>query len=203
MAKISRQAYDNFYKNKTIMRNNLFSVDIPNLYKSSSLPLYTKFKDYTKGFLKNVSADNFVLDWNFVKSVNLPDLSFDKSNGVKVGPVYKATPTLNFDGYELQLELEDDEKGTVRQLIEHFKSRNISDAGLYWPTNFSEISQLNIKVYNGLLKSPNEMIPVIEVTLKDLIFLQASEVSLNYSEQGSISYTVTLSAASIETKYYK
>ena len=172
MTRITKQAFDNFYKNKTIMRSYQFEVLVDSLYKIINNPYYAKFKSYTSSFLHNLPADGFALNSNLVKSINIPEFSFGKE-GVKYGPTQKSTPTMNFDGYEIQLELEEDDKGTVKQFIEHCKSRNINADGIFWPTNFAELPTLKVRVLDGSATRTQTSDAILEVEFNDLIFLTA------------------------------
>ena len=141
MAKITTQEFSHFYKNKTILKSFLFDVDFPSMYRNNNEDLYKKFRKYTEEF-------SYRLDPLCVKNVSIPDLGFQKENR-KVGPTVKSTPVLNFDGYEIKLDLEEDAYGNVRKFIEHCKSRNIHKSGLYWPADFAEIPEMIVSVNDG------------------------------------------------------
>ena len=200
MAVIKRQKeYENFFKNKTIMHSFLFLVDIPSLYISAPIKtpaLYNTFKEYTKTFIDG--KDNFNIDANFVKSVSVPEFSFSKNN-VKHGPTSKSAAVLDFDGYEIKLDLEEDNKGSVRKFIDHCKSRNIKNDGLFWPPNFAEIPGMTIKVLNTQLSKGGTPVMIFEYT--KLLFLAASEVTLDYGTSESIKYSITFSASGMTTEY--
>lgn len=200
MTRITKQAFDNFYKNKTIMRSYQFEVLVDSLYKVINNSYYPRFKSYTSSFLHNLPADGFTLNSNLVKSINIPEFTFSKE-GVKYGPTQKSTPTMSFDGYEIQLELEEDDKGTVKQFIEHCKSRNVNADGIFWPTNFAELPSLKVRVLDGSVTGTDLSRAILEVEFSDLIFLSSSEASFNYSEASAISYTVTFSTANMQTTY--
>ena len=196
MAKITTQEFSHFYKNKTILKSFLFDVDFPDGIYQDKAPgnpdLYRKFKDYTSEF-------SFRLDPLCIKNVSIPDLSFQKENR-KIGPTVKSTPVLNFDGYEIKLDLEEDAYGNVRKFIEHCKSRNIHSSGLYWPANFAEIPEIVVSVNDGT--NPGRTTNcLMKIKFKNIIFLSASEITFDYSTSTAINYSLTFSANTLETVY--
>lgn len=197
MAKITTQEFSHFYKNKTILKSFLFDVDFGSRYAANptgNADLYAKFKEYTNEF-------SYHLDPLCVKNVSIPDLGFQKENR-KVGPTVKSTPVLNFDGYEIKLDLEEDAYGNVRKFIEHCKSRNIHKSGLYWPADFAEIPEMIVSVNDGTRPGGISNC-VMKMKFKNLIFINASEITFDYSTATAINYSLTFSANTMETEYLK
>ena len=197
MANIPENSFSNFFKNKSILSGYRFTVSIPSLYFTgapANAVLFKKFKEYTGEFMTE-PTEGFKLKTNLVKNVSLPDFSFSKGGGVKYGPTTRSAPILDFDGYELKLDLEEDDKGSVKQFIEHCQSRNVHKSGLYWPTEFAEIPGMDIHILDPEFNS------VIKYMYKNLIFLNASEVILDYSAAESIKYTLMFSALSVSTEH--
>lgn len=165
--------------------------------------LYEKFKEYTNSFLSDEDTEgtgtlrSFNLKPYTVKSVNVPNFSFKKEI-VRVGPFSKMIPTMEFDGYELTLELSESEGLSVHRFISWLQSRQVYKAGWFWPEKLAAFPWIQIDVY----KTHDSEQRVASIKYEDLMFLQATEAQFNYSDNTPISYTVTFNANASSIEYF-
>ncbi len=205
-----------FFNEKTVLRPYLFEVSIPSsddLTKYTDRvvdtfqindKLYQSFKDYTNSFLSNFditgseSLASYDLKPFSVKSVNVPNFSFRKEI-VKVGPFSKSIPIMDFDGYELSIELSESEGLGIYRFINWLQSRQVYKAGWFWPEKLAAIPWIKIDVF----KTHDSPQKVATITYEDLTFLQATEAQFVYSDSTPISYTLTFNANATGIEYFK
>lgn len=163
--------------------------------------LYNPFSDL-KGSnftqtLKNINNDFPPIVQPFhILSVTVPTYSFSKKV-VWYGTAPRTFPVLDFEGFELVVQLEEDEIGSVEYFI-NWNQRNMIDKdGYYSPPN-------KIKMRGFILEIQDHMgIPVVYYMFHDLYFLAADTSNYSYASNDSIKRNVTFACDRMSTIFIK
>jgi hypothetical protein len=134
-----------------------------------------------------------------ILSVTLPTYKFSKEVLI-FGQVPVTFPVLNVDDAKelsVQVLLEEDELGTIEFFITWCQRNIIDNDGYYTAPLKNRIGHLIIEV-----DDPNG-IPIVFYTLKSLYYLNASDVTYDYSTNESIKRTVTFGVDRVETLFTK
>jgi len=194
MANINTAA---FFSEKTIKKPYLFSVELSQPYETLATKKvnFPRFKEYVEGFLlpsEHSDLRGFKLKPYHVKNVSLPDFNFGK-DVTKYGPFAKSTANMQFDGFELKIELEEDKEGSIKRFIQYLQARIIHQSGISWPMAFTNLPYIQITVLNE-----DGLTPQTEYRFKECYLLTVSEVTYSYSESSAISYSLTFNANTYE-----
>ncbi|MFW6377454.1 MAG: hypothetical protein ACOCZ5_02295, partial [bacterium] len=116
--------------------------------------------------------------------VTIPVYEFEKKI-MWYGQVPRTFPVLNFQGFNVDVTLEEDEQGTVEYFI-NWNQRNIIDRdGYYNPPNKVKFRAFTVEVQDKM------GIPVVYYIFHDLYFLSANAASYTYTGNESIKRTIT------------
>jgi hypothetical protein len=182
------------------MRPYFFTVAFPakQIYTGIDSDVISVFESYTKKFLLPSDLDPqsglFKLEPWHVKNVTIPDFSFKKDGVVKYGPFAKSVPVMDFDGFELKIELEEDKTGTIKRLAQWLQARNIHKTGTYWPPALSSLSYIEINI---LAQTPNNdgTDKIIgSFKFNEVHLLDVGEATFSYSDNTPITYSFTFNA---------
>jgi len=131
-----------------------------------------------------------------ILSVTIPTYKFEK-NVMMYGQVPRSFPLLKFEGFDFNIEMEEDEQGTVDYFINWLQRKIIDNRGYYKAPNL-------MKIPNFILEIQDKMgIPVVYYNFHDIYFLNASEPTYTYSSNESIKRTVTFGCDRMSTIYIK
>lgn len=205
MANITSKDSSKFFSQKTVMRPYFFKVSFSDLYAINDTSTnYKIFKNYVSGFLSPEDVDNnsFKLQPFHVKSISVPEFSFNKGTVVKYGPFARAIPSMTFDGYELKIDLEEDESGTIKRFINYLQARIVHRSGIFWPINFAEIPYVELNVLNQTTKGDEDDI-IIKYRFNGITLLQATEATYTYSDNQPMSYSLTFNCNNYDFEFYK
>jgi hypothetical protein len=131
-----------------------------------------------------------------ILSVNIPTYNFKKEK-MMYGQVPRTFPVLDFEGFDLEIELEEDEQGTVEYFINWNQRNIITKEGYYNAPNDAKIKAFVLEVQD------KKGFPVIYYTFHGLFFLQASPVNYTYNGNESIKRTVTFGCDRMSTVFTK
>lgn len=139
---------------------------------------------------KGSMGDRYGLRSYHAVSVELPDYSFNKIETF-AGPFVRTTPVLSHNGFEFTIKFEEDEKGTIKQLIHNLVRLNIDDKGYH---HNKVISNIDVAVFTP--DGGNRAIGghSYRVSFKDCYFLKASPATYDYSSNEKITYDITFNA---------
>lgn len=155
-----------FYKEKSIQKSFNFSVT---------------FYDNIRPYLPDGEQIPAIEDWHVV-NVSIPFYDFKKEVH-KIGSFPITFPVLDFDGFELKIIFEEDDKGTIAKLINWLQRRIITNEGFYVTPNLSKII-IDVIIRNDIGK------PIQRYSFKQCYFLKSSEVVFDYSTNDSIKYEI-------------
>jgi hypothetical protein len=102
---------------------------------------------------------------------------------------------MEWDGGEISIEFEEDENGTIGNLINWFQKRIISQRGLYHGPEYSKIDRILVETENMKGQTVSGYI------LHNCYFLKASEVTYDYGSNDNVKYQCTFNADWIDSYY--
>ena len=163
--------------------------------ESNSVPRSARQK--LKDTLGNVNSDFPPIVQPFhILGVTIPTYTFAKKI-MWYGTVPRTFPYLSMDGFNLQVQLEEDEIGSVEYFI-NWNQRNLIDSeGYYTPPNQMKIKGFILEVQDHF------GIPVIYYVFHDLYFLEADAANYSYESNGSVKRNVTFGCDRMSTIFTK
>jgi hypothetical protein len=182
------------------MRPYFFTVSFPakQTYSGVSSDVINSFESYTKSFLLPSDIDGqtglFKLEPWHVKNVTIPDFSFKKDGIVKYGPFSKSVPVMDFDGFELKIEFEEDSTGTIKRMIQWFQARNVHNSGTYWPSSVSNLPYIEINILGQTPKTNDTDKIIGSFKFQEVYFLDATEATFSYSDNSALGYSITFNS---------
>jgi hypothetical protein len=195
---------------KTIAKPYLFKVSFPSSVELTaatnqtvadfgiSEDLYESFKKYTNAFLADIDIigseylESFNLKPYSVKGVNIPNFAFGKEK-INVGPFSKSLVNMNFDGYELNIDIAESEDYAITRFMTWLKARQVHKNGWFWPEKLAVLPWIEIDIY----KSHDSEQRVLTYKYEDVTFLTSSEAQYTYSDNEPIAYSLTFNANSL------
>jgi len=165
-----------FYSNKTIQRTYDFFVTFDNIFNGDGFDPMPKIEDW---HVRNITIPNY----DFTKEVE------------KYGVLPRSYPKLSFDGFEVRIELEEDEKGTIAYFINWCQKRILNEKGLYTAPSKNRIAVITAKIKD------NEGRPVVNYRFFDAYFLKADDVQYDYSTNDAIRYILTFGVDYYEMEF--
>lgn len=130
-----------------------------------------------------------------VKNVSIPQYAFKKETQM-YGPIPRSFPVLEHDGFEVKIEFEEDDKGTIGNFINWMQRLAIEPKyGLYTPPDFVKIPVI------AILTETDDGFPIGAYTLHDAFYLNATGPDLDYSDNSAVRYSVTFNVDVINSFY--
>lgn len=163
-----------FYKNKEIQRSYNFLVrfsEISDSVKKKLFPTLTK-ED---------------MDVNAI-SVELPGGYSFKKEYYNIGPYMKSFPVLEHNGFEFTISFEEDNKGSIKHLIQKLQSMIVNENGYYENFLNSVIPELRVSVIK-----PNGM-RVYEIVFENCYFMKASAPTFSFATNDKIVFDITFNS---------
>lgn len=126
-----------------------------------------------------------------------------KVEPVKIGPYVYGVPVMDFNGFNINVTLEEDDKGTITSLIYLLQKKIMSVNssgnfnGNYSPQSSNRIFGIGVDIYDDLGEK------VFGVLYKDAFFLEASTINLDYDATDSMKYDITFYSPFIEITFNK
>jgi hypothetical protein len=131
-----------------------------------------------------------------IVDVSIPTYSFERKV-MMYGQVPRSFPILNFEGFVLDITMEEDEQGTVDYFI-NWNQRNIIDKdGYYNPPDKAKLKAFVLEVQD---KGAN---PVVYYIFHDIYFVNASAASYSYTGNESIKRQVSFGCDRLSHVYTK
>ena len=157
----------NFYVSKEIQRTYNFLV-------------YFDESDVEKKIFNDLLAYHAI-------SVELPNYEFKKEK-MEYGPFVKNFPVLSHDGFEFTIKFEEDNKGSVKNLIHSLIRRNIDSDGYHKPYADTMIKDIVVSVYQADGTNVNKTF------FKNCFYLKASTAQYSYDDGKQVFYDITFNA---------
>jgi len=155
--------------------------------------LYNPFQGVSVG--RNIEFPPVIQPFHII-DVTIPTYGF-KKEVMMYGQVPRSFPVLEFEGFDVDVTLEEDEQGTVEYFI-NWNQRNIIDnEGYYNAPNKVKMKAFTLEVQD------KTGIPVVYYMFHDLYFLQASPVNYAYDNNSTIRRTITFGCDRMSTIFTK
>lgn len=120
-----------------------------------------------------------------VQAVSIPQYGFKKETQF-YGPAPRSFPILEHDGFEVRIDFEEDERGTIGNLINWFQRLTIEpENGLYTPPDYVKLPLI------GIVTETDIGMPIAVYSLHDAFYLNATGPDLSYTDNTSIKYSIT------------
>lgn len=120
-----------------------------------------------------------------IKGISIPQYSYDKQTQF-YGPAPRSFPVMKHDGFEVKIDMEEDDKGTVGFFISWLTRLAIEPTyGIYTPPDYVKLPMIGVVTENDF------GVPIACYTLHDAFYLNASGPDLDYSDNSSVKYSIT------------
>jgi hypothetical protein len=120
-----------------------------------------------------------------VKNISIPQYTYKKESQY-YGPAPRSFPLLEHDGFEVKIEFEEDERGTIGNFISWLQRLAIDPSqGTYTPPDFVKLLMI------GVIAESDLGIPIACYTLHDPFYLNATGPDFDYAENASIKYSIS------------
>lgn len=158
--------------------------------------------NYIVYFSKSVMRNLFPSDMSdeqkdlYATSVELPAGYDFKKEYYTIGPFIKSFPVLDHNGFEFTIKMEEDDRGTVKRLIELLNRRIINGSGYYNSYSNMVIDSIIISVFKSDGKS------IYKARFKNCYLLKSSVPTYSYNSSEKIEYDLTFNADHFETEFF-
>lgn len=173
-------AQSSFFLNKSVLRSYNYYVVFHNRQPFGS----NFYVDFPK------SGEEFI-----VRSVKLPQYEF-KREVIKYGPFPFTYPVLETDGLEIQLTLEETNKGSITRMIEQLKMNILDQNGRYYP-------QVKNRFGLDVVVTDHKNNNIFQCKYEDCYFLKASELNMDYYTNEAVSYDLSIAADIMSVEFIK
>lgn len=127
-----------------------------------------------------------------VQSIDLQNYKFDK-DVQHYGPIPRAMPRLDFDGFEIKIDFEEDDKGTIAYFINWLQRSIIDEKGLYTPPDICKIPVIFVLTENDI------GLPIGLYSLHDLFYMSSDGPNAGYDKNESVKYNIVFNADRINS----
>ena len=120
-----------------------------------------------------------------VQSVTIPNYTFRKETQL-YGTAPRSFPVLEHDGFEVKIDFEDDNNGTIGYFISWLQRLAIDPyTGVHTPPDFVKLPLI------GVVTESDNGVPIAAYTLHDAFYLNASALELDYTQNSAVKYSIT------------
>jgi len=120
-----------------------------------------------------------------VQGISIPQYTFSKETQY-YGSVPRSFPVLKHDGFEVKIDFEEDEKGTIGFFISWLQRLAIEPThGYYTPPDLVKIPVI------GVVTETDFGLPIAAYTLHDAFYLTASGSDFDYTTGTAVKYSIT------------
>lgn len=158
---------------KSIQKNYRFSVSFFAPDTSSNPTLFNR-----------VGPMPFIRAFH-IKGLSIPQYTFKKESQM-YGPAPRSFPILEHDGFEVKIDFEEDERGTIGSFVNWLQRLAIEPKqGLYTAPDFVKLPLI------GVVAESDMGIPIAVYSLHDAFYLTASGPDFDYSANEAVKYEIT------------
>ena len=153
-------------------------------YYVTILPDFKKITDANRAELYAKYGNMpLIRSWH-VSSITIPTYVFDKEQQ-HYGPVSRSFAVMKHDGFEVKIDFEEDQYGTIANFIWWMQRLMINpENGQYHGPDFYKIPSI------GVITENDFGAPIGVYTLHDAFYLSSSSLDLDYSKSEKITYSV-------------
>lgn len=168
-------------------------------FGKSVQPAYRFFATFLDNPFKKVDDDAgympTILPYHFL-SISIPTYNF-KLEKVYYGVIPRTFPTLDFEGFTVNVTFEEDELGTIAYFINWMQKCIIDKNGYYKPILTNRIGNLVVEVQD------KNALPVVYYIFKNVYYQSSDAITYDYSSNDTIKYNVVFGVDTMETWYVK
>jgi len=172
---------------------NAFGKSIQRNWQFYGFFLYNPFQGDTVG--RNVEFPPVIQPFHIL-DVTIPTYSFKKEI-MMYGQVPRTFPVLEFEGFEVEVAMEEDEQGTVEYFINWNQRNIINSSGYYNAPNKVKMRAFTVEVQD------KTGVPVVYYIFHDMYFLNASSATYSYTGNESVKRTLTFACDRMSTVFAK
>jgi hypothetical protein len=119
-----------------------------------------------------------------VKNISIPQYTYKKEVQY-YGPAPRSFPILEHDGFEVKIEFEEDDRGTIGSFVNWLQRLAIDpNYGTYTPPDYVKLAMI------GIITESDFGIPIACYTLHNPFYLNASGPDLDYSDNAAVKYNI-------------
>lgn len=168
-----------FYNRKEIQRSYNYIVHFSKLYDYDIFP-------------SNLCSDELIDV--YANSVELPAGYDFKKEYYHAGPFMKSFPVLEHNGFEFTIKCTEDDRGTIRALIETLNRRIINENGYYNHYSNMAIPEIIVSILR------NDGTEIKSVHFENCYLLKSSVPTFSYTTSDKIEYELTFNADHFNTQ---
>jgi len=147
------------------------------------------------------SVNNTILPYHIIKCT-LPMNNGWKVEQIKLGPYAYGVPVMDFNGYNINITLEEDDQGTIAYLIENLQELIMDNDNPFYNGNYASqtqnrISSINVDIYDDFGDR------VLGVSYKDAFYVDSTPIQLDYDSKDTLRYDITFHSSFIEKTFDK
>ena len=172
------------------MSNNLNPI----FFEKSIVKLY----NFTIDIIDNPNAKvkiPKIKDWHIINMV-MQNYNF-KKDSIKYGALPKSFAVMDFDGFELSIRMEEDDKGTISKLINRLQRKIIKTNGVYEYPNNSKLSSIIIMILN------DDGTPIHKYEFLEPVFLRSTTPQMDYSVNNSRIFEISFGSDILNEEHFK
>jgi hypothetical protein len=165
--------------------------------------IYNPFSNETKitnSLRQNLSSINKdfppIIQPFHVINVTIPAYEF-KREVMMYGQIPRSFPVLDFQGFEVQITLEEDEQGTVEYFINWLQRKIIDNEGYYNAPNKTKIPALVVEIQDKM------GIPVLYYIFHDIFITHVDSIAYSYESNNPIRRNLTFACDRASTIFTK
>ena len=182
--------YSNYFKHKTIQKTDKFLVRIVNDTLADAIVGLT---DRQVKHLNAMNARTLELpkiEPHHIVNISSPTWEFKRENSG-----WSSFPSFDFQGFELALMMEEDQKGTIGKFVNWCQRRIVDDAGYHFPPFLNRFSSIYIDVFD------DQDNPIYRHEYKNAYFLRASVISYDYTSTMAQKISITFGSEFYQMHY--
>ncbi len=173
-----------FYDKKTVQHAYNFFVTIINDDRSN----ITRSTTNDSSRLTNFDEMPLLETWH-IRNIALQNYDF-KREIQKHGVLPRSFPVLEFDGFEVRIEFEEDDRGTIAYFVNWLQRRIINEKGIYRNPGLNKIDRIIVDVKDELGNR------ITSYAFLDAYFLKADPPTYDYTSSDTVKIGITFGADS-------
>jgi len=131
--------------------------------------------------------------WHIL-NVEVPNYNF-KREIVKYGPIIRSFPVIDYEGFDFNIDFEEDDHGTIGNFINWNQRRIITQDGLYNAPEYTKIDRIIVEAEN--MKGDT----VAVYTFHNCFFMKANPIMYDYSSSNNVKYQCTFSTDWVDSYF--
>ena len=176
------QSIKSFFRNKSIQKTDQFilTIDPP---PEVSVQKDSKIERIKKQVNDLLGPQPPIENWH-IRNFVLPNFNFTKEQ-FPAGTFVKSFPSLNYEGFDFTITIEEDNIGSVARFAHWCQRRIVDDRGFHLPQILNKIGNMRLDILDELNQT------ICRFNFEDSFYLEAAPVSYDYSQSTQTLWTFT------------